>query len=337
MNKWFLKGTSLLVLMAVMLVVTACGSSSGKSAQGVEGAEADFPTKDIELVVPFAAGGTTDISARAVAAAVKEHLPNNVNINVVNREGGGGVIGMTDIFNGKPDGYKIGMATIGPMTLQPHTSSTVYEAESFEPIAQVIGTPNIMIVRKDAPWQTYEEWLAYVEENPEEFSYGMAGAGLTQHISMEAFSLETGVKLTPIPFDGGAPAIAAMLGGHISGALVQSTEATPHVLSGEARALFNVGSYKTEGLEDVPLVNEKGVDFSQDVWAGLIAPPGTPSETIAILQDAFKKALEDEKVIDQFKKIGVPPSYLSAEDFKKEILSTNEKNITILKKINLID
>lgn len=108
-----------------------------------------FPEKNIELVVPFAAGGTTDIASRAVANAVKEFLPNDITVNVVNREGGGGVIGMTDVYNSKPDGYKI-----GPTTLQPHTSDTVYQADSFEPIAQVVGTPNVMIVSKDAPWDT---------------------------------------------------------------------------------------------------------------------------------------------------------------------------------------
>lgn len=92
---------------------------------------------------------------------------------------------------------------------------------------------------------------------------------------MEAFTLETGMELKHIPFDGGAPAIAAMLGGHTDGALVQTTEATPHVLSGEAKALFNSGSYKTEGLEDVPLLSDKGVEVEQDVWTGLIAPPET--------------------------------------------------------------
>lgn len=335
MKKIFL---NVLVIFTILLV-TACGSSNEATGGNTNSSEGniDYPTRDIEIIVPFAAGGTTDIASRALASILHEYLPNSVNVNVVNVEGGGGVIGMTEVYNSKPDGYTIGMGTIGPITLQPHTSNTVYKAESFKPIAQVVGTPNVMIVRKDAPWQTYEEWEQYVKENPGAFSYGMSGAGLTQHISMEAWSLETGLTLNPVPFEGGAPAIAAMLGGHIDGALVQTTEATPHVLSGEAIALFNAGSYKTEGLEDVPLLTEKGANVAIDVWTGLVAPPDTPDEIIAILEEAVKKALEDERVVDQFAKIGVPPSYLSSEDFQKQIIETNEINETILREIGMIE
>lgn len=337
-NMWLV-----LSFVLILSLLAACGGESEESSNesssdnGGEGGEesVDYPTQAIEIAVPFAAGGTTDIAARAVASALPKYLPNEVTVNVVNYEGGGGVTGMMQIFSAEPDGYKIGMGTIGPTTLQPHSTGTAYQATDFEPISQVVGTPNVLIVPKDAPYDNYEEWAKYVEENPGEFSYGTSGAGLTQHITFENFTLETGLELTHIPFDGGAPAIAGMLGGHVDGALVQNSEATPQVESGEAKAIVNTGSYKTEGLEDVPLLTDVGVDIATDVWTGLMAPPETPQEIIDILDDAVEQALQDEQVIEQFTNVGVTPLYLNSEDFGKLIEDSNDTNKQILEQLGM--
>lgn len=323
------------LLIGLVLLVAACGADGSKDSEDAQNdtEETDFPEKDIDIIVPFAPGGTTDLMARAISTFSEDYLPEGVSANVVNVEGGGGLVGMTELFNSNPDGYTIGMSSVGPLTLHPYTSDTVYGVDDFMPIAQVVGTPNIMLVEADAPWDTYEEWEEDIEDN--QFTFGTSGAGNTQHITMEAFTSITGLEVEHVPFDGGNPAIVAMLGGHVDGALVQSTEATQHVESGEAKALFNTGTYKTEGLEDVPLLTEVGVDFHQDVFYGLVAPPETPDEIVAALDEIIKQTLEDEGLEDQFDKLGVPTTYKDSEDFRELILETAEINEEILEDIGL--
>jgi tripartite-type tricarboxylate transporter receptor subunit TctC len=313
----------------------AAGCSNSKASTDEKSA-ASFPERDIEIIVPYAPGGTTDTASRALSSVISEYLPNDYNVNVVNKEGGAGVIGTTEVFNAKADGYKIGMTTVGPMTIKPHTDNTAYSPETVKPIMQVVATPNVLVVKKDAPWQTYEEWLEYVKANPGKFTYSTTGAGLTQHITMEAFSAETGAELKHVPYEGGAPALAALLGGHVQGAVIQTVEAMPQIESGEIRALVNTGSFKSEGLEDVPLLTEKGVDVASDVWTGLIAPPDTPEDVVKVLHDSFKKALEDQKVIDTFAKLGVEPSYASPEEFAEIMKRDYDLNEEVLKAAGII-
>ncbi|WP_174732396.1 Bug family tripartite tricarboxylate transporter substrate binding protein [Mesobacillus harenae] len=332
MKKLVMKKLAIIGFAAML----AAGCSNGAEESGSSASSADYPERDIDIIVPYAPGGTTDTASRALSSVISEYLPNGYNANVVNKEGGAGVIGTTEVFNAKPDGYKIGMTTVGPMTIKPHTDNTAYTPETIEPIMQVVATPNVLVVQNDAPWQTYEEWYEYAESNPGEFSYGTSGAGLTQHISMEAFSTQTGVELKHVPFEGGAPALAALLGGHVQGALVQTTEAMPHIESGNMRALVNTGSFKTEGLEDVPLLSEKGVDVASDVWTGLIAPQGTPQEIIDVLHDSFKKALEDPKVVETFEKLGVNPAYAGPDEFAEIMQKDYDLNEEVLKAAGII-
>ncbi|WP_202079024.1 Bug family tripartite tricarboxylate transporter substrate binding protein [Caldalkalibacillus salinus] len=322
-----------MILFAMMLVFAAGCQSESTSNETA----ADFPERSIDIIVPYAPGGTTDTSARALASVASQYMPNEVEVNVINKAGGGGVVGTTEASSAKPDGYTIGMTTSGPMTIKPHTDNTAYNPDTLKPILQVVGTPNVLVVQADAPWEDYDEWFEYVSNNPEAFSYGTSGAGLTQHISMEAFTAETGAELTHVPFEGGAPALSALLGGHVEGALVQTTEALPHIQSGELRPIVNTGTFKPEELADVPLLTEKGVDVQSDVWTGLVAPEDTPDEVVQILHDVFKEVLEDEQVIETFENLGVSTSYAGPEDFYEIIKQDYDINGDVLKAAGIID
>jgi len=325
-----------LAIVGVAAMFIGGCSSEGASDSEKGGEEVSFPKRDIEIIVPYAPGGTTDTASRALTSVVSEYLPGGYNVTVVNKEGGAGVIGTTEVFNAKADGYKIGMTTVGPMTIKPHTDNTSYSPDTIEPIMQVVATPNVLVVKKDAPWQTYEEWFEYVKANPGEFTYSTTGAGLTQHITMEAFSAETGVKLKHVPYEGGAPAVSALLGGHVDGAVVQTLEAYPQIEAGELRALVNTGSFKSKGYEDVPLLSEVGVNVASDVWTGLIAPPETPKEVIDVLHESFKQALEDPKVIETFEKLGVEPLYAGPEEFGEIMKRDYDLNEEVLKSAGII-
>lgn len=316
----------------LLLVLAACGNDDA-DGNGGESTESNtkYPEKSISLIVPYAAGGTTDTTARALTNVISEYLPNNGTIAVVNREGGAGVIGMTELANAKNDGYTLALASSGPMTIAPHTQDLSYDLDSFEYITQAVSTPNILIVKADSPWETFDDFLEYAKANPGDITYGTSGAGNSQHISMEAFESEAGVELTHVPYEGGAPAITALLGGHIDASLNQSVEVIPHLESGAVRALVNTGTFVSKGLEDVPLLRDVGIDVGLDVWNGIVAPAGLPEDIQQILVDAFEKALSDERVIEQFDKLGIEPAFAPPEELREIAEETFDIHGKVLK------
>ncbi|WP_164553250.1 Bug family tripartite tricarboxylate transporter substrate binding protein [Brevibacillus marinus] len=330
--------TAIFMLAAVGCSQNAAPAPAGQTAAGDQGSQTkiDYPTKPIEIIVPYAPGGGTDAAARILANAVSKHLPNGQSMVVSNKPGGAATIGMTEVFKAKPDGYTIGMTTTGATSIQPHYGKSPYTHDSFQAVIRVLSVPQVLVVRTDAPWKTFEEWLEYVKANPDKFTYGTAGAGHTAHIAMEALNMAAGIKTKHVPFDGAGPAVTALVGGHVEGAVVQVQEAKAQIDAGKIRALVNVGSNKIESYKDVPLATEKGYDVQVDVYTGVLAPKDTPPEIVSILHDAFKKALEEPEVIEQFKKIGVEPAYAGPEEFQKDITDSFNRNGEIMKKVGLL-
>ncbi|MGQ7280704.1 Bug family tripartite tricarboxylate transporter substrate binding protein [Brevibacillus thermoruber] len=338
MKKLFAIVTVVFTLVAAGCSQHATQSNGNQTAAGAQGSQAktDYPTKPIEIIVPYAPGGGTDSAARILTTAASKYLPNGQSIVVVNKPGGAATIGMTEVFKAKPDGYKIGMTTTGATSIQPHYGKAPYSHDSFQAVIRVLSVPQVLVVRADAPWKTFEEWLEYVKANPDTFTYGTAGAGHTAHLAMEALNMAAGIKTKHVPFDGAGPAVTALIGGHVEGAVVQVQEAKAQMDAGKIRPLINVGSSKVEAYKDVPLAKEKGYDVQVDVYTGVLAPKDTPKEIVTILHDAFKKAMEDPSVIEQFKKLGVEPAYAGPEDFQKDITDSFNRNGEIMKKVGLI-
>ncbi|MBP1154140.1 MULTISPECIES: tripartite tricarboxylate transporter substrate binding protein [unclassified Paenibacillus] len=339
--------TILSVFSAVALagsVLAGCGTGSSSTASGTaptatntatEAPKSKFPEKPIQLVVPYAAGGGTDITARTLANVVSKYLPNNGSVVVENKPGASGTIGLTGLTQAKPDGYVISMATIGNLAIQPNYGKTPYSFDSFEPILIATSVPHVLVVQADAPWKTVDEWLDYAQNNPNGFTYSTPGVGNTQHLNLEAVALKDGLKLRHLPYDGAAPAITALLGGHVKGAVVQVHEAKAQVDAGELRILANIGTSKSDAIPDAPLLAERGYT-GYNAWTGIVAPKGTPKEVVTILQDAFKKALEDPEVIENFKKIGISPAYSGPDDFKKIAEETFTSTREVAKNVGLI-
>ncbi|MEH7384426.1 tripartite tricarboxylate transporter substrate binding protein [Bacillus sp. JJ1521] len=329
----------MLPFMAAALAIGLSGCASNQAGEKTKvasgSAKSDYPTRAIEMIVPFAPGGTTDSAARAIASVANKYLPNGQTVSVVNKDGGAGTIGMNEVAQAKGDGYTIGMATSGPMTIKTHSKEVTYQPEKFKPIMQVVATPNVLVVKSDSKIETFEDWMEYVKENPNKFTYGTSGAGLTQHITMENLMTKTDVKVKHVPFQGGAPALTALLGGNLEGALVQTPEAIPYIEEGTLRPIWISGTFKPEELKDIPLLTEKGIDVKPDVWTGLVAPSSVPDEVVKVLHDAFKQALEDPGVIEQLKKIGTEPVYKSSEEFKKIIEDDYRINGEVLESIGL--
>jgi len=284
-----------------------------------EGAE--FPMKEVQIIIPWAAGGATDLIFRALATHTAKYLGKAVVI--VNKPGGGGAVGYTEGAQAKPDGYTL-TAAVTPLTILPHQVSTAFTYKNFEPILNVVSDPSMFLVRSDAPWKTTREFVDYARGNPEMISVGNSGAGGGVHLVAVAFEKAIGAKFNHIPFSGGGPSVTALLGGHVNAVSVSPPEGIEHVKAGKLRIIALFAEKRLEMFPEVPTVKEQGIDFAMGMWRGLVAPKGTPPEVIKKLHEAFKKGMEDPAFIKNAKDMAVNLHYLGPEEFGKLMVQDHE-------------
>ncbi len=297
---------------------------------GISIQAAEFPTKEVQIIIPYAAGGATDLIFRALAATTQKYLGKAV--IVVNRPGGGGTIGVTEVQQAKPDGYTL-LSAITPLTILPHQVKTTFTYKDFEPIINVVKDPGMFLVKSDSPWKTLSEFLDYAKKNPGMITVGNSGAGGGVHLIALAFEKAAGVKFNHIPFAGGGPSVTALLGGHINAVSVSPPEGIEHVKAGKLRIIALFAEKRFELFPDVPTVKEQGVDFTMGQWRGLAAPKGTPPDVIKKLHDAFKKGMEDPVFIKNAKDMVVNLSYLGPEEFGKLMAQDHEFYGKLVKEI----
>ncbi len=291
---------------------------------------ADFPTKEVQIIIPWAAGGATDLIFRALGATTGKYLGKAV--VVVNKTGGAGAVGYTECMQAKPDGYTLASA-ITPLTILPHQVKTAFTYKSFEPVINVVDDPSMFLVRSDAPWKSLKEFLDYAKKNPDMITVGNSGAGGGVHLIALAFEKAAGVKFNHIPFAGGGPSVTSLLGGHINAVSVSPPEGIEHVKAGKLKIIALFAEKRFELFPDVPTVKEQGVDFVMGQWRGLAAPKGTPPDVIKKLHDAFKKGMEDPVFIKNAKDMVVNLSYLGPEAFGKLMANDDEFYGKLVKEI----
>ncbi len=327
-----------LILVTTMVLATGCSGQTASDVQQNQPSEEkkiDFPTKAIRVIMPYSAGGGSDILARKLAEKVSKYLPNNQTVVVENKPGGAGVIGTTELIGAKADGYIIEQAVNGVLTFQPHFGKATYTYSDVKPIAGLTAVPNIMVVKADAPWNTFEEWLDYIKANPGKFTYGTIGKGTFAHVAAEGVNKAAGLEMTCVPFDGAAPAITALIGGHVDGAALLATDAKTYVDSGDVKVIYT--TVETNMYPNAITPKSKGIDFETVAWTGLFAPKDTPDEVIQIISEAYKKTLEDPEVVEFFESMGYTPSYADAVTYGKIIEDEFKSNETVLRSIGLID
>jgi tripartite-type tricarboxylate transporter receptor subunit TctC len=311
--KWGKKMKKLLNLMIALilvLVVSACGNSAQNSATpsnsesqqnqpantvqnqgGSSEAKSDFPQKPITIVVPYAAGGGTDATARALAKATEKHLGQT--INVVNKTGGGGAVGMAEVANAKPDGYTVLLTTVEITTL-PHLGLSPVTYENFKHIAQINFDPGAITVRADSPFKTLEDFLNHAKQNPGAVKVGGSGVGGIWHLVTASVEKATGTKFNYVPFDGAAPAVTALLGGHVDAVAVSPAEVLAQVKAGKLRTLAVLSDERSQALPDVPTFKELGINATPvGPWRGLDVPKDTPDDIVKKLEEAFMKGAQE--------------------------------------------
>ena len=314
------------VLIGIPVILSlVLGWSITGSAQG-------FPTKPITFVIPYPAGGSTDLTGRAMTNAAKNYLGQPIICE--NKSGGGGTVGPNLVISKPPDGYTIGVSS-GAVTIAYHMGKL-----NFNPLTD---TTNIiryttyvfgMVVRADAPWKTMQEFVKYAKENPGKVTYGTPGVGTNPHLAMEELSILTGIKLVHMPFKGGAEAATALLGGHID-AVSDSTSWGPMVDAGKFRLLVTYSPQRMPRYPNVPTLKEAGYDMVYSSPLFLIGPKGMPKPIVAKLHDAFKKSLTDPDYQSILKKYDMSDNYLSSEDLDKAILRESEQIKRVVQKLGL--
>ena len=297
------------------------------------GMAADFPTRPVTLIVPWSAGGVTDVVLRVLAETTGKHLGQPVIVE--NRSGGGGTVGpATMAANAKPDGYTIGQIPLAVFRF-PYMMKTTWNAlKDFTYIIHITGYTFGTVVKADSPWKTWNEFVAYAKANPNKVTYSNSGAGTTPHITMERFALQEGIKWISVPSKGGGEAVAALLGGHVT-AMGDSTEWGPHVDSGALRLLVTWGLQRTKRWPTVPTLKELGYGIVSNSPWGFAGPKGMDPKVVKILHDAFKKGFEEPAFQQILTKFDMEPYYLNTEDYVRLAAQLDKEEKDIVEKLGL--
>ncbi|QQK80285.1 tripartite tricarboxylate transporter substrate binding protein [Salicibibacter cibi] len=309
----------ILLVFAISILAACNDQSSGESDS--DDLETDFPQDDIEIIVPYAPGGSNDISVRLIASVAEKYVPNDQSIAVVNTPG---IVGTSDIATAPNDGYTIGAATTGTIGVQPFVNDTSFDLDSFEPIAGTIHGQAAFLVSSEAPFDDFDEWLEYTEENPGEFSFAASAAGNTTHLAAEAFNDQLNLENEVVPFEGAGPAISALQGGHVGGFVNPIEEVMSDVESGNLEVLADASADGIDYLEEEVISTQEEYGFNTDLIYGLVAPEGIPEPELNVLVDIFEQAFEDPELIEQLEEQDYTPSYLSPDEFAEAVAEDAE-------------
>lgn len=301
--------------LAQVLTVTAISTALAAGSALVVSA-ADYPTKDISVIVPKNPGGGTDISIRGILQFM-EQANDSLHFNVINNSDGGGITGMIQAANAEADGYTLGAVTV-ELDMFPFQGKTDLTYESFDSIIMPIASPAALIVQADAPYDTLDEFVAYCEENPATVQVGNSGAGAIWDIATYLFEEEFDVSVIHVPYPGGTADIAAAItGGHIEATLADPSSFITQIDAGSLKCLGVMADDRSSILPDTETFKEMGHDLAVRAWATLVAPKGMDEEILAVLCDAAEAAMSTDECKEYFLNQGIDPTNYVGEDADK--------------------
>ncbi|MGE0851771.1 MAG: tripartite tricarboxylate transporter substrate-binding protein [Hyphomicrobiaceae bacterium] len=267
-------------------------------------AQTSYPTRTITVVVPFAAGGPTDVVARILG----EHMSQTLGQQLVveNVGGAGGTTGMTRVAGAEPDGYTIGVGNMGTQSAAPalYPNLKYNPATSFAQVGICNYTPQAIVAKKDTAAKDLKEFLEYLKVNSEKLSYGHAGVGSISHVSGTLFNSQFGLKPALVAYRGTNPALNDLVGGQIDYMVDQSLNVIPQIKGGTIKVFAVAAPARLESIPDVPTTKEAGVDFIFSAWNAMVAPKGTPKDIVDKLAAALDKALDDPATVKRYVELG---------------------------------
>jgi tripartite-type tricarboxylate transporter receptor subunit TctC len=291
-----------------------------------------YPTKPINLIVTFAPGGTLDTSTRILASKAEKFLGQPIIVSNVG--GGAGSVALGQVAKKRPDGYDITSCTSTGLIRIPQLRAVPYSLEDFVPIMHFTAVQSGVVVKTDSPYKTFKDLIEYARKNPGKVNYATSGAGSPMHMAMEYVAEKEGIQWTHVPYAGGAPGLAAVLGGHVT-AMSDSTEWLPHVKEGSLRLLVTHGERRMKAFPNVPTLRELGYDFINETVFMIAAPKGTPPATVKKLDEAFHKAMDDPEFIRTIQNLEFDVAYRNSEDTKKYLEDAYNRFAVMIKKLNI--
>ncbi len=293
--------------VAIALLFTVCSAFAQQ-----------YPSKPVTMIVPFPPGGVADIVGRPLAAQMEKAFKQPV--VVVNRTGAGGAVGMAAAAKSAPDGYTIlmGLSSISifPVSDRINGKTPSYEMNDFAPVALITADPTVLVVSADSPWKTLKEFVASAKAYPNQINYSSSGVYGTLHVAMEIFANAAGVKLFHVPYQGGGPALTALLGGQVHALASGPAPAAAQMKGGKVRALASWGNQRLPLLPDVPTFKELGYDAEFYIWSGVFAPAATPAPVLDRLRAAVREAANSPEFKGAMEKVQTPVNYLDAPAFR---------------------
>ena len=311
---------------AVIAGVVAC-AALGALAQS-------YPSRPIKVIVPFSAGGSTDIIARLTGAQLGKELGQP--IVVENVGGAAGAVGTMQVKNAQPDGYTLAIATVSTMIVYPAAHpKPQYSLDDFVPITNIASMPNVLAVNPNFPAKNLKEFIEVLKKNPGKYTFGSSGVGSINHMLGESFQAQAGVKMVHVPYKGSGPAMTDVMGGQIDSLFDQFPSSKSFIDSGKMRAIGFISRQRIPGY-DVMTMEEAGMKgFNDEAWYGLLAPKGTPTNVVRTLTEAMKKVMANPEFRAAIEKTGAHPVGNSPQEFTAQIRSEIDRMKRVAKERNI--
>jgi tripartite-type tricarboxylate transporter receptor subunit TctC len=313
-----------LALAAAALVAAADGTAQS------------YPSKPIRIVVPFSAGGPTDITVRNIAPRLTELLGQPIVVD--NRAGANGIIGAEVAAKSPPDGYTLLMATasVAAINMVTYAKPPYDTLRDLQPLTPIMTTASLLVVHPSTPAKNLKELVALAKAKPAAVVFGSAGTGGTLHLLLEMLLKEAALKITHVPYKGAAPAVADVIGGQINGMFVDLPVVSPYVKSGKVRALAVASKERSQYFPDVPTTKEAGYPgVEMTNYYGLLAPANTPREIVAKLHDAIVKAVATPSVREKLTGVGADPKTMTVDEFTRFIREDIAKWDKLIKSVGI--
>lgn len=318
------------ILGSLSLLIAFIGCGQEKEIEKVE----NYPSKNIDVIVAYKAGGGTDLGARVLTKEAANEFEHP--LVIINRPGADGQLGFTELAKAKPDGYTIGFINLPNYVSISLTRDAQFDKDSIVPIINYVYDQGVFVVRNDSKWNTIEEFIDDAKKNVNELTISNNGTGASNHIGAAEFSKLAGIKVKHIPFGGSSDMLAALRGEHVDATVAKISEVTSLVKSGELKILASFTDKRLTNFKDVPTLSEKGYEVIFGSARGLAAPKGTSDEIVKILHDKFKTVMESKKHLDAAKVANLPIYYMGSEEYRT-FIDNQEKSLKVsLKELGFI-
>ena len=313
--------------MKALVCIVACALSAAVSGVAAQG----YPARPIRVVVPYAPGGATDLTARLVGQKMQEAMKQNVLVD--NRPGAGGVIGADIVAKAAPDGYTVLIAVPAEMTILPHLQKMPYDVpRDFAPVSLAAVTPLILVVHPSLPVKSVKELVAFAKARPGQLSYASAGTGGVQHLAAELLKIKMKLDMAHVPYKGAGPVMPDLIGGHIPMFFSGMPPAMPHVRAGKLKALAVTTTKRSPAAPEVPTMGEAGVPgFDISNWFAYFVPANTPAEVITRLNSEINRGIRLQDVKNKLANVGAETVGTTPDELARFVRAESDKFANLIR------